>query len=335
MKKRLHVLSTAPAVLTADRLFRERFLPFYPKDRSLDDIRRTDANPANNPAILEAIEETAKVFAALAPQALDRPELVLDGSDASIHRLSSALTASVREQLFASRPAEGGEPPLLIHFVLHAALYVGSCAVHNHGGKWLVRNPLWETRVLLESRAGTSEICPFSWLLRALSDEGIGKVTLADRYRGLVEVPFEDADAWPIIAPPDRRLPRLTRVRYDTLYQHLKTHLPELEEFGADFPAPDRFAELAFQWLDLLLVGNGRALVMHGPTKEIGRGKRGVHVFWLTKAGFTKSLFFEVDVGGESHRVTTGRASNGTETVVISRLDNGQSIEQELLWWGP
>ncbi|NUP08513.1 MAG: hypothetical protein HOW73_20890 [Polyangiaceae bacterium] len=336
MKRRLNVMPASPAPLTAERLFREQFLPFYPQDPSLDVIRRTDANPGGNPAIVQAIEETARVFAALAPEALARPDLALDGSDASIHHLSAALTPETRDRLFASRPVEG-QPSLFVQFVLHAALYVGACAVRNHGGRWLVRNPLWETRVALESKAGTSEICPFSFLLRALSDEAAERpagATLADRYRAHVEVPFEDADHWPIIAPPDRRIPRLARVRYDLLYRHLQTHLPELDDFGADFPSAERFTELGFQWLEFLLVGEGRALVMHGPATTTGRGKQGVHVFWLTKAGFTKALFFETDAGRESHRVTLGRASNGTETVVVSRFDGGRSVEDEMLWWG-
>lgn len=330
--RRLKVV--APERLSAERFFRELFLPLYPKGMSVDEARKTDANPANNPAILSAVEETANVFAALAPQALDRGDLDLDGSDASVHRLSKALTAQARDALYAQRQTPG-EPPLLVHFVIHAALYIGWCAVKNHGGRWLVRSPLWETRVELESKAGKSEICPFSWLVRCLSDEDMGKRTLADRYRTLVENPFEKADEWPVIAPSDRRLPRLSTVRYDTLYQHLKRHLPELDDLGEDFPSAERFTELGFQWMDFLLVGGGRALVMHGPTKATGRGKGGVHIFWLTKAGFTKAVFFESELGGESHRVVPSKTAEGVETVVISRLVGDKTLEDEMLWWGP
>lgn len=334
MKRRLEVLPAVPAKLTAERLFKEQFLPFYPPGASLEAVRSTDANPGGNPAIVEAIEETARVFAALAPEALGARELTLDGSDASVHRLSAALTPTARERLFAARP-EPGAPPLLVHFVLHAALYVASCAVHNHGGRWLVRNPLWETRVRLESRAGSAEIAPFAWLLRSLSDEEGARVSLADRYRAHVEVPFEEADAWPVIAPPDRRVPRLARVRYDTLFQHLKTHLPELDDFGADFPAPHQLAELELSSLEALLVGGGRALILHGPGRETGRGRRGLHLFWMTKAGFSKAAYYECDVAPEAHRVTVGRASNGVETVVVTLLSGGRTLEHELLWWGP
>lgn len=334
MKRRLDVLPAVPAKLSAARLFEQQFLPFYPPGASLESVRSADANPGNNPAILDAIEQTAQVFAALAPEALGAPDLVLDGSDASVHRLSAALTAAARERLFAARP-KAGEPPLLVHFVLHAALYVGSCAVKGHGGRWLVRNPLWETRVRLDSPMGTSEIAPFAWLLRSLSDDGLEKITLADRYRAHVEVPFEDADAWPVIAPPERRLPRLARVRYDTLFQHLKAHLPELDDFGPDFPSPPRFAELGLTSLDLLLVGGGRALVLYGAGREIGPGKRGLHLFWMTRSGFSKSAYYEIDVGPEAYRVTAGRASNGVETVVVTLLTGGRTVEHEVLWWGP
>jgi len=332
MKRRLPVLAEKREPLTAERLFRDLLLPLYPPGSSLEAIRATDANPANNPAILGAVDETARVFAGLAPEALEVPDLVLDLTDASIHRLSRALTAEARDRMFERRPSPES-PSLLVHFMIHAALYVGACAVRNHAGAWLVRNPLWETRVALTSRAGTFEIAPLSWIVRSLSDEHLGKVSLADRYRTHVEVPFEDVDRWPILAEPTKRLPRLSKVRYDLLFQHLSRHLPELRDFGADFPEPARFAELGFFWLDFVLVGGGRALVMHGPTPK------GVHLFWLTQAGFMKAAFFELDPAAsrmsESHRLERSATPDGTEKLVLTLADARSDRTIEMLWWGP
>lgn len=338
MKRRLPVLAAKKEPLTAERLFRDLLLPLYPPGVRLDVVRATDANPANNPAILEAVEETARVFAGLGPEALGVGDLALDFTDASVHRLSGALTAAARDRMFEQRPSAEA-PSLLVHFIIHAALYVGACAVRNHGGRWLVRNPLWETRVALTARAGSFEIAPLAWILRSLSDEHMGKVSLADRYRTHVEVPFEDTDRWPILAEPSRRLPRLAKVRYDLLFQHLRRHLPELRDFGADFPEPARFAELGFSWLDFELVGGGRALVMHGPTPK------GVHLFWLTQAGFMKAAFFETtDAGGprasESHRLERAMTPDGTEKLVLTLAGGGTRQSQtdrtvEMLWWGP
>jgi hypothetical protein len=325
VKRALPVLKPQP--LSAERLFSEHFLPLYPPGSSLDAIRRTDANPAGNPRILEAIEETSALFAKLAPEALDAPSLALDFSDASIHRLSQAVTRVARDGL-AARRSGPGEPSLLVHFVIHGSLYVGACIVKNHGGKWLVRSPLWETRVALTSKAGEAELSPFSWWLRALSDDGIEKHGIADRYRTLVEVPTEDVEAWPVVADPGRRLPRLAKVRYDLVYQHLKTHLPELRDFGESFPSPERFAELGFRWMDFALVGEGRALVMYGPAKV------GFHAFWMTNEGFSKACYFECDRAPEP-QVRRGRSSEGTETLEFLVSRGGQLATHEVLWWGP
>jgi len=304
--------------LTTERLFREQFLPLYPPGVDLATLRSTDANPANNPALLFVAEETAQLFAKLAPEALSRPDLELDFSDASVHRLSAALTTECREQLLA--PAPVGKPSLFVHFVSHGALYLGAVAVKNHGARFVLRNPLWETSVELTSRAGVATLSPFWWLLRSWSDDG--GATLADRYRTLVEVPTEDVDSWPILAPVGRRLPRLGRVRYDLLYQHLKQHLPELTDFGADFPPPARFEELAFRFMEFDLVGEGRLLLLRGQTRS------GVHLFWLNQSGFIKAVFFEADPTPE-HRVAIG------PTLQIELTHGGKPVQHEMLWWGP
>jgi len=146
---------------------------------------------------------------------------------------------------------------MLVTLVTHGALYVGACVVREHGGTWQVRRPLWESTVRLVSRAGTGELAVFHWWLKALSDDEIDHPRLADRYRTHVEVPTFDAERLPVIAPPDRRLPRLVKVRYDMLFKHLRAHLPELRDVGADFPSPERLDEMALSRLDFALLGGG------------------------------------------------------------------------------
>jgi hypothetical protein len=307
------------AKLTAEGLFRAVFSPLYPAGADLTRLRATDANPGNNPSILSALDDTASVFATLGPKALDAPSLVLDRSDASVHRLAPLLTLDVRTRMLET---QGEAPPLLAHFVIHGTIYVGACIVKNHGGAWLVRNPLWESRVRLESRAGTAEISPFAWWLKSLSDEEIGKATLLDRYRTHVEVPTFDPSTLDVIAPPDRRLPRLEKVSYDLFYKYLKAHLPELKDVGEDFPSPARFTELRFRWLEMRLVGDGRMLVIHGPTAS------GVAVLFLSKHGFLKQHYYET--GREAaHRL---EIAGDVLRLVIS--DAGREEIHETLYWG-
>src|SRR5436190_2077351 len=126
----------------AEALFRSHFLPLYPEDAKSDIVRaRTeDANPAGNASILAHLSDAASVFVELAPKVLDAGDLALDGTDASIHRLSVALTPVRIEKL-------AGEENGLFNFVVHGSAYVGSCIVKQHGGVWAVRRPLWESLV--------------------------------------------------------------------------------------------------------------------------------------------------------------------------------------------
>lgn len=308
--------------LTAERLFERFFAPLYPEEGRADlaRLRATDANPANNPAILARIDETAEAFARLAPEALGAPDLALDFSDASVHRLGPLLTRARRDAWLS--PRAPGEPPMLVTIVTHGALYLGACVARSHGGAWRVRRPLWESLVRLESRAGTGDLALFQWWLKALSDDEIDKGRLVDRYRTHVEVPTFDPAALPRIAPPDRRLPRLVKPRYDLLYKHLRAHLPELRDLGADFPSPERFAEIGWKHLDLALVGDGKMLLLHGPAEA------GLHLVWLDATGFAKAAFYPADafpapivqIEGEKLRV-------------ILSIDKKQ-IVHEMLWWG-
>jgi hypothetical protein len=311
VKRSLDVLEP----LTAERLFKKVFQGLYPPNVDLAKIRATDANPSNNPQILAGLDETAALFARLAPEALGAPDLVLDTSDASIHKLAPLLTLDRRAKLLEQK---GAGPPLLAHFVIHGAVYVGACIVKNHGGKWLVRSPLWETLVELESRAGVAHIAPFAWWLRALSDEEIGRSTLLDRYRTHVETPTFDPSTLAVIAPADRRLPRLEKVRYDLLYKYLKAHLPEVKDVGKDFPSPERFDELGFAWIEPKLVGDGRVLVLFGPTRT------GVAAIFLSKTGFLKQHYYESEAKSPRLEVEGDRL----------RFVLGDDVHETFFWGG-
>lgn len=301
---------------TAEALFRDVFLPLYPEDAKSDlgRVRSIDANPAQNPSILAQLAEIAETFVAVAPLAMGATDLVLDFSDASVHRTSALLDAKRRDALL-----EKGE---LANVVIHGAAYVGECIRRNHGGRWAVRRPLWESLVALKSRAGEAELPIFHWWLKSLSDDA--PATLADRYRAHVEVPTARPEELPVIAPPERNLPVLEQVRYDVLYKYLKAHLPELRDLGEHFPSPERVADLAFESLSLLLVGGGRMVVM------AGRNKDGMHAFWLTKEGFEKSAFWPCD----SFPAPIVRKKDDDKLEVILSHD-GKPRSFELLWWGP
>jgi len=318
---------------TVEALFRELFLPLYPEDAKSDlaRARAEDANPANNPNVLAHLDEAGRVFAQMAPTALGVPAstLELDFSDASVHRLSAALTPERRDRLLA-QGARGTADNVLFNFVVHGAAYVGACIVRSHGGRWAVRRPLWESLVHLVSRAGEADLPVFHWWLKSLADPS-GDATqpsLADRYRTYVEVPSARPEELPVIAPPDRALPKITKAtRYDVLYKYLKAHLPELKDLGEAFPSPERFAEYEFKSLSLDLVGGGRMLVMHGTTKQ------GLHVFWLTKQGFEKAAFWPCDAFPAPILRVKGEGDEQKLEILLSR-DGTQSVI-ELLWWGP
>jgi hypothetical protein len=295
--------------VTAESLFREVFLPLYPEDRKSDlgRARTEDANPAKNPAVFAHLGEAAEIFS------LKAGVEDLDFSDASVHRLSAALTNERRDRLIEKKE--------LFDFVVHGAAYVGACIVKQHGGTWAVRRPLWESLVRLSSRAGDAELAVFHWFLKSLADDSAA--TLADRYRAHVEIPCAKPEELPVIAPPDRALPRIAKPRYDVFYKYLRAHLPELRDVGEHFPSPERFDELAFARLDLALVGGGRMLVVSGP------GKGGLHAFWLTREGFEKAAFWPCDAFPEP----IVRAKGDKIEVVLSVDAAPRTFE--LLWWGP
>jgi len=315
--------------VTAESLFARYFWPLYPPDaRDLAAARRTDANPGNNPTVLEHLDDAARVFEKMAP-AIFGEDLGLDRSDASVHRLSRAITRE-RRDVWASRGASGTAECELFNVVVHGAAYVGACVVAGHGGTWGARRPLWESVVRLSSRAGEAELAVFHWWLKSLADDALDPSaaspvasTLADRYRAHVEIPCAQPEALPAIARGDRKIPRLAKVRYDTLYKHIKAHLPELRDLGEDFPSAERFDQYGFKWLDFVLLGQGRMLLVHGP------GEGGVHLFWLDAAGYHKSAHVPAD-GFPAHVL---KVDGDKITLVFS--EGGKERFHQMLWWGP
>jgi hypothetical protein len=305
---------------SAEALFQTFFAPLYPKGARLDELRATDANPAGNPAIGAHLGELATTFARLAPEALGAPEMKLALDDASVHRVSARLDRAARDRWMAEKDPRGTSKLALV--VAHGAVWTGACvmATRPKRARWLVRNPAWESRVLLTSSAGVGELAPLMWWLKALSDEEIERHTLGDRYRMHVEVPTYDADALPVIAPADRRIPRLAKVRYDTLHRHLKAHVPELKTVGDDFPSPERLDELGFQWMEARWLGGGRMLLLHGPTRT------GVMAMWLSASGFVKSAYFE----GKGNAAGYAVEIDGEKV----RFALAGGAVHEMLWWG-
>ncbi len=309
---------------TAEQLFVESVLPLYPEDARADlaGSRARDANPAKNPGVYAHLTEAGETFAGMADAALGA-RLALDFSDASVHRLSRALTKDARDTLRDSATL-GSPDNLLFNVLVHGAAYVGECIVRAHGGAWSVRRPLWESVVTLTSRAGTGDLPVFHWLLKSLGDEAFedAGASLADRYRAHVEMPCAKPEELPVIAPADRNLPRLGKVRYDVFYKYLKAHLPEMRDVGEHFPSPERFEDLGLKWLDFTLLGGGRMLLLSG------LGSAGLHLFWLTLSGFERSAFYPC----ESFPDPIVKASGDKLTVLYSA--EGKPVRHELLYWG-
>lgn len=305
----------------AEDLFVRFFLPLYPADARADlpAARATDANPAGNPSLLAHLDEAAARFEDNA-RALFGVDLGLDRSDASVHRLSAALTRDRRDAWLA-QGAAGTADSVVFNVAVHGAAYVGACIVARHGGTWSVRRPLWESVVRLKSRAGEGDLAVFHWWLKSLADDAQG-VTLADRYRTYVEVPRAEPEKLPVLAPPGRALPRLQKPRYDLLHKYLRAHVPELRDLGEHFPSPERFDDYALRWLDMHLVGGGRMVVMAAGSAH------GLHLFWLSVAGFEQAAFIACDAFPDPVVRVEG------ERIVAMTSEAGVARVHEMLWWG-
>ncbi|HEY3816536.1 MAG TPA: hypothetical protein VGL81_05160 [Polyangiaceae bacterium] len=318
--------------IDAEQLFVRYFLPLYPPDArdgaALARARAEDANPGRNPSILAHLAGAADQFVENAGALFDE-DLRLDRTDASVHRLGLALTRE-RRDAWAARGAEGTADNVLFNAVVHGAAYVGACVVASHGAAWGVRRPLWESVVRLRSRAGEGDLAVFHWWLKSLADDALAgapeeraAATLADRYRTHVEVPCAKPEELPVLVAGARTLPRLKQPRYDLLYKYLRAHLPELRDLGADFPTPERFEAYDFRWMDFHVLGGGRMLLLAGASPH------GLHLFWLSAAGFEKSAFLECDAFPDPLvRVEEDR-------LVTMTSESGKARVHEMLWWGP
>ena len=317
--------------MDAQEIFGRFFLPLYPAD-ARDDLARarsTDANPGANPTLVAHLDEAAERFASIAPRIFGT-DLALDRTDASVHRLSAAVTLARRDAW--SREGDAGTPESSIfNVVVHGAAYVGACVVHSHGASWRIRRPLWESLVGLKSRAGEADLAVFHWWLKSLADDVLGPqkpdtppgATLADRYRAHVEVPCTPVDALPKVFVGERALPRLKEPNYDKLHKYLRAHLPELRDLGEDFPAPERFSGFAFRWMDFHRLGEGRMALMAGASPA------GLNLFWLGHAGFDKSAFYPCDAFPDP----IVRVED--ERLVVLTSEGGAQRIHEMLWWGP
>jgi hypothetical protein len=310
----------------AEEIFVRYFLPLYPPDSrvNLARARATDANPGKNPTIAMHLDEAARRFVENAPALLGRG-LELDWSDASVHRLSSALTLE-RRNAWATGGDEGTAESPLFNVVVHGAAYVGACIVATHAGLWSVRRPLWESVVRLKSRAGDADLAIFHWWLKSLADDTLASgegARLSDRYRAHVEVPCARSEDFPIVVRGARSLPRLKEPSYDLLHKYLRAQLAEIRDLGSDFPTAERFAAYGFRWVDFLVVGDGRLVLMACASPH------GLHLIWLGVGGFEKSAFFACDPFPDPVVRLQG------EHLVIMTSEGGGARVHEMLWWGP
>jgi hypothetical protein len=327
--------------MTPEDLFATYFLPLYPEDmrsrpETLAAARLVDENPGGNLSFGAHLAGAAALFVANAGVLFGR-DLALDGSDDSIHRLSAALTRE-RRDAWAVDGAPGTPANVLFNAVVHGAAYVGTCVVNGHGGAWNVRRPLWESVVRLTSRAGEADLAVFHWWLKSLAADAllarsgdlslgpsaaVGAATLADRYRAHVEVPCASPEALPVLTTRARVLPRLKAPTFDRLYKYFRAHLPEVRDFGKDFPSAERFAAFEFSWIDAHLVGAGRMVLLAGASPK------GMHLFWLGANGFEKGAFF----AGDSFPEPIVKLRDNRIVVMTSVAAESQVYET--FWWGP
>ena len=308
--------------MDAETLFVTHFLPLYPPDAKADLVqaRRVDANAARNPGILAHLDDAATRFVQSAGSLFGQ-NLALDRSDASVHRLSAALTPA-RRQAWASQGHAGTAESLLFNVAVHGAAYLGACIIEQHAGVWSVRRPLWESVVHLKSRAGEGDLAVFHWWLKSLADDAQG-VTLADRYRAHVEVPCSRAEELPVLVVGERSLPRLKKPTYHALHQYVRARLPELRDLGADFPSAERWDAFALSWLEANVLGGGRMVLLAGASPK------GLHLFWLTGAGFDKGAFIPCDAFPNPVVRLQG------DRVIALTSEGGAMRTHEMLWWGP
>jgi hypothetical protein len=307
--------------LTAELLFERYFWPVYPDDARTDlaRARTLDANPAANRHILRSLDEIAETFVAMASSVFETKDLGLDGSDASVHRLSALMDRPRRDRWTKERAPDGTS--LLTHVVVHGAIYVGACVISNHGATWQVRRPLWESLVRLRSAMVEADLAVFHWCFKSNAASEIESHTPEAATASTSSNRPCAPSFRPIAAEP--RVPRLSSVRYDAFYKHVRAHFPEMRDLGDHFPSAERLSELSFRHLDFTWLGGTRMLLLHGPAD------RGVHLFWLDRSGFAKAAYYPADPGSEYRIDLEG------DTLCVAVTVNGRPADHVMLWWGP
>ncbi|PIE06030.1 MAG: hypothetical protein CSA75_01675 [Sorangium cellulosum] len=320
-----HCVTASTKPWSSQRLFVELFAPLYPPDAlvQLDALRSAHVELCEEENLLARIDEIADCFQHLAPEALSLPSDTFDNSDASVHKLGAVLTRQKRDRLLSENTPGMPNMPLLTTLIIHGTIYVGRCAVRNHGGKWMIRVPLWESSVRLETQIGTCDLALLSWWLKSLSDEEVDRLALALRYRQHVEVPCFDSSQLPLIQGATHPIPRIAFPAYVQLFEHLEAHAPAIRGPGDDFPSPERFAEFKLEWVDFAWLGEGRMLLMHGPGQH-----GGTHLFWMNEDGFVKSAYYPTDRIPQ-HMVQV----NGDLLRVVASI-GGKTRRHEMPWWG-
>lgn len=264
--------------LTAESLLARWFWPHYPPDvRAAPFLHRdVDANPGANPALTRHLGDAAERFVANAPALLDEA-VTLD--DAGVEVLARALTRARRDAWMASGdPADPSN--VFFNAVVHGAMFLGEVIAREHGGRWELRRPLWES-VVHRRRGGA--VSPFHWLLKSLADDAVDERPLAVRWR--LHVLQDDLD--PTTLPrltEATSLPTLKSPSYDTLVKLLHQHLEALRDLGEGFPSPREFTERAYPRLSFTILHGGRVVVAHGQTRAAD-GTNTVELHWLTARG--------------------------------------------------
>ena len=242
---------------SSGRSIRPTLAPTWPRPAP------TDANPAGNPTIFAHLDEAADVFARQAPALFGAPGRArLHGRERP--SLERGADARARAIVGRRRGPRGRRENQLFNVIVHGAAYVGACVVRAHGGRLERSSPaLGERRPAQSHAPARRELAVFHWWLKSLADDGFDRgVTLADRYRAHVENPTATPESLPVIAPADRRLPRLVKPRYDTLYKWLRAHLPELRDVGRALPVTRAFRRARLR-VARLRAGRRRAYARH------------------------------------------------------------------------
>ena len=273
---------------TAQDLLAHWFWPHYPSDvRAAPFLHRdVDANPAGNPAFAAALAEAAALFVRNAPGLLGA-ELAL--TDAGVGTLARALTRARRDGWMAQSDPSSPDN-LFLQAIVHGAAFLGEVIVREHGGRWEIRRPLWESVV---HRRHGGAVSPFHWLLKSLADDAIDDAPLSVRWNVHITMDDVSPDSLPVIAKT-RTLPPLKAPTYDLLVKYIHQHLPELRDVGEGFPSPEAFTAKAYPRLGFEPLHGGRVVALHA---QLEGESPTVEITWMTARGFERTETLPCDAG--------------------------------------